>query len=123
MVVYSSAIRLDNPELQAAERHRIPMVRRALLLAAILHRQRGICVAGMHGKTTTSALLAFALDQLGLQPSYAIGALVPPTYAEEWAARHPRLLASLDRWERRLEALAPMPSLADHYLLELERVS
>lgn len=52
----------------------------------------------------------------------AIGALVPPTYAEAWAARHPRLLAALDRWERRAETLPPLPWLADHYLIELERL-
>lgn len=51
----------------------------------------------------------------------AIGALLPPTYAEPWAARHPRLLARLGRWERRLEGVPPLPWLADHYLLELER--
>lgn len=51
----------------------------------------------------------------------AIGALLPPSYAEGWAARHPRLLASLSRWERRLETLPPLPWLADHYLVELER--
>jgi SAM-dependent methyltransferase len=51
----------------------------------------------------------------------AIGALVPPSYAEAWAARHPRLLAALDRCERRLEAVPPLPWLADHYLIELER--
>jgi SAM-dependent methyltransferase len=51
----------------------------------------------------------------------ALGALLPPTYAEAWAARHPRLLARLDRWERRWEHLPPLPWLADHYLLELER--
>lgn len=51
----------------------------------------------------------------------AIGALVPPSYAEAWAQRHPRLLALLDRWERRLETLPPLPWLADHYLIELER--
>jgi len=51
----------------------------------------------------------------------AIGALLPPSYAEPWAARHPRLLARLDRWERRWETLPPLPWLADHYLLELER--
>ncbi|HZO90941.1 MAG TPA: methyltransferase domain-containing protein [Chthonomonadaceae bacterium] len=51
----------------------------------------------------------------------AIGALLPPTYAEGWAARHEGLLARLDRWERRLETLPPFPLLADHYLLELER--
>ena len=51
----------------------------------------------------------------------ALGALLPPSYAEAWAARHPRLLARLDRWERRWESLPPLPWLADHYLLELER--
>ena len=85
LVAYSSAIRLDNPELKAAERLQIPLARRALLLAALVHRQRGVCVAGMHGKTTTSALLAFALENLGANPSYAIGALVPQL------ARHARL--------------------------------
>jgi SAM-dependent methyltransferase len=51
----------------------------------------------------------------------AIGALVPPSYVEDWAARHPRLLAALDAIERRVESLPPFPSLADHVLLELER--
>lgn len=52
----------------------------------------------------------------------AIGALLPPPYAESWAVRHSRVLACLDRWERRLEAMPPLPSLADHYLLEMERI-
>ncbi len=77
LVVYSSAIPLDNPELQAAQQLHVPIVRRAVLLAALLHRQCGICVAGMHGKTTTTSLLAFALDKLNARPSYAVGALVP----------------------------------------------
>ena len=51
----------------------------------------------------------------------ALGALIPPTYAERWASRHPRLLAALDRLERRAETMPPLPWLADHYLIELER--
>jgi SAM-dependent methyltransferase len=51
----------------------------------------------------------------------AVGALLPPTEWEPWAARHPRLLASLARWERRLDTVPPLPWLSDHYLLELER--
>lgn len=51
----------------------------------------------------------------------AVGALLPPTEWEAWAARHPRLLATLARWERRLETVPPLPWLADHYLLELAR--
>ena len=77
LVVYSSAIRLENPEILAAQQLQIPLARRASLLAALVRRQRGICVAGMHGKTTTSSLLAFALEKLQAAPSYAIGAAVP----------------------------------------------
>jgi SAM-dependent methyltransferase len=51
----------------------------------------------------------------------AIGALVPPSYVDDWASRHPRLLAALDRCERRAETMWPLPWLADHFLIELER--
>ena len=51
----------------------------------------------------------------------AVGALVPPSYAETWARRHPRWLERLERWERRHESRWPLPWLADHYLIELER--
>jgi UDP-N-acetylmuramate--L-alanine ligase len=77
LVVRTSAVREDNPEWMAAAAQGIPVVRRAVLLATLLHRQRGICVAGMHGKTTTSSLLAYTLEQLSAHPSYAIGWQVP----------------------------------------------
>ena len=63
---------------------------------------------------------AFAPEFRKLRIS-AVGALLPPTYIEEWTRRHPRLLAGLARWERRLERMPPLPWLADHYLIELER--
>ncbi|MEW6305733.1 MAG: UDP-N-acetylmuramate dehydrogenase [Verrucomicrobiota bacterium] len=77
LVAYSAAIRTDNPEINEARRLGVPLVPRAVLLAALLRRQDGICVAGMHGKTTTSAMLAFALDRMGVLPSYAVGGVVP----------------------------------------------
>ena len=77
LVVHTSAASLDNIELETARELGLPVARRAVMLAALLHRQRGICVAGMHGKTTTTALLAFVLEQLGLHPSYAVGAMAP----------------------------------------------
>ena len=52
----------------------------------------------------------------------AIGALLPPPYTEAWIAQHVRLLDILSRWERRLETLPALPALADHYLLEFERM-
>jgi SAM-dependent methyltransferase len=56
-----------------------------------------------------------------LRRAAAVGALLPPSYVERWAVRHPVLLRRLDRWERRVETWPPLPWLADHYLLELER--
>ena len=76
LVVYSPAVRPDNPELIAARELAIPAIRRSILLAALFSRQRGLAVTGMHGKTTTSALLAFSLEGLGANPSFAIGARV-----------------------------------------------
>jgi SAM-dependent methyltransferase len=52
----------------------------------------------------------------------ALGALLPPPYIEKWIGRHPRTLAALDRLERRFETRWPLPQLADHYVIELERV-
>ncbi len=57
-----------------------------------------------------------------LRRASAVGALLPPSYAEGWAVRRPHLLARLNRWERRPETLPPLPWLADHYLLELQRL-
>lgn len=74
-VIVSSAIRADNPELAAASERGIPVVHRADALAALMadEKLRPIAVAGTHGKTTTTSMLAVALTTLGLDPSYAIG--------------------------------------------------
>jgi len=77
LVVHSSAIPTTNPELARARELNLPVVRRATALAALVHRQRGICVAGMHGKTTTSAMLAYTLRELGAPVSFATGWRVP----------------------------------------------
>jgi len=72
-VVVSSAIRTENPELAAARERGIPVVHRSDALAALMAGTRPIAVAGTHGKTTTTSMLAVALTALGLEPSYAIG--------------------------------------------------
>jgi UDP-N-acetylmuramate--alanine ligase len=72
-VVVSSAIRADNPELAAAQARAVPVVHRADALAALMSGLRAIAVAGTHGKTTTTSMLAVSLTELGLDPSYAIG--------------------------------------------------
>ncbi|MFJ9009269.1 UDP-N-acetylmuramate--L-alanine ligase [Streptomyces canus] len=72
-VVVSSAIRADNPELARAAELGIPVVHRSDALASLMDGLRPIAVAGTHGKTTTTSMLAVSLSALGLEPSYAIG--------------------------------------------------
>ncbi|MFC7910777.1 UDP-N-acetylmuramate--L-alanine ligase [Streptomyces nigra] len=72
-VVVSSAIRKDNPELARAAELGVPVVHRSDALAALMDGLRPIAVAGTHGKTTTTSMLAVSLGELGLRPSYAIG--------------------------------------------------
>ncbi|MFD0372538.1 UDP-N-acetylmuramate--L-alanine ligase [Streptomyces sp. NPDC127114] len=72
-VVVSSAIRADNPELARAAELGIPVVHRSDALASLMDGLRAVAVAGTHGKTTTTSMLAVALGELGLDPSYAIG--------------------------------------------------
>jgi UDP-N-acetylmuramate--alanine ligase len=113
LVVYSSAIGASNPERIEAEKNQLPCVHRSLLLAALMQRQRGICVAGMHGKTTTAAWLAFALEQLQQHPSYAVGALVPQLNPHARFSFHPDpatrpwFVAETDESDGSLCAFAP----------------
>ena len=72
-IVVSSAIKPDNPELLEARSQRIPIVPRAEMLAELMRFRRGIAVAGTHGKTTTTSLLASVLAEGGLDPTFVIG--------------------------------------------------
>ncbi|GAA2630355.1 UDP-N-acetylmuramate--L-alanine ligase [Streptomyces axinellae] len=72
-VVVSSAIREDNPEIVEARRRGLPVVHRSDALAGLMDGLRPLAVAGTHGKTTTTSMLAVSLATLGLDPSYAIG--------------------------------------------------
>ncbi len=81
LVVYSNAIARDNPELRAAEAAGIPIIRRARMLAAVMQNPfltgkpapASVCVAGIHGKTTTSAMISHVLKTGGHDPSFCIG--------------------------------------------------
>ena len=77
LVVYSSAIRPENPAYAAASKAGIPLIRRAECLAAILHTKAGIVISGTHGKTTTSSMTAHILRESGQKPSYYVGAEIP----------------------------------------------
>lgn len=76
MVVYSSAIRLDNPEMVASSRNNIPLFKRAEALALLMLDKTVITVAGSHGKTTTTSLVSHMLIEAGLCPTVAIGGIL-----------------------------------------------
>jgi UDP-N-acetylmuramate--alanine ligase len=72
-VVVSSAVQSDNPEVIAAREQRIPVVPRALMLAELMRLKQGVAIAGTHGKTTTTSLVASVLAEGGLDPTFVIG--------------------------------------------------
>ena len=72
-VVISSAVKEDNPEVVAARAHKIPVVPRAMMLAELMRLKQGIAVAGTHGKTTTTSLIASVLAEAGMDPTFVIG--------------------------------------------------
>ncbi|MGU7770834.1 UDP-N-acetylmuramate--L-alanine ligase [Burkholderia sp. MR1-5-21] len=72
-VVVSTAVRSDNPEVLAARAKRVPIVQRAVMLAELMRLKQGIAIAGTHGKTTTTSLVASVLAAGGLDPTFVIG--------------------------------------------------
>lgn len=76
-IVYSSAIREDNPEMIRGRELGIPMIHRGELLARLFNSGRGFAVAGAHGKTTTSAMLALIYEMEGLEPNIVLGGILP----------------------------------------------
>ncbi|WP_123041300.1 UDP-N-acetylmuramate--L-alanine ligase [Cohnella candidum] len=73
LVVYSTALPKDNVERQAAEQLNIPTLHRSQMLARLLNARKGVTVAGAHGKTTTSSMIALVMETCGLDPTYIIG--------------------------------------------------
>ncbi len=111
LVVYSSAIPRDNPELLEARRAGVPVVRRASFLAVLLSTQRPVCVAGMHGKTTTAGLFSYVLGELEGNLSYAVGGSAPqlevPAFYQTRSEEAPWFVAEVDESDGGLEEFSP----------------
>src|SRR5713101_9892616 len=73
VVVTSSAVRTDNPEIQEAERRKVPVIARAEMLAELARLKYSVTVAGTHGKTTTTSMIAAILDCAGMDPTIVVG--------------------------------------------------
>jgi len=118
-VVTSTAVPADNPEVLAARARRIPVVARALLLAELLRLKQGIAVAGTHGKTTTTSLVASVLVQAGLDPSFVIGGQLVAAGAHARLGGGEFIVVEADESDASFLHLAPVLSVvtnidADH---------
>ncbi|MBU2894836.1 UDP-N-acetylmuramate--L-alanine ligase [Colwellia sp. D2M02] len=119
VIVVSTAIDLDNPEIIAAKERRIPIVRRAEMLAELMRFRHGIAIAGTHGKTTTTSLIASIFAQGQLDPTFVIGGLLNSagTNARLGSSRY--LVAEADESDASFLHLQPMVAVitnidADH---------
>ncbi len=107
-VVVSTAVKPDNPELQYAHEHRIPVVRRAEMLAELMRFRYGIAIAGTHGKTTTTSLVASVLAEGALDPTYVIGGKLKSAGTNARLGAGAYLVAEADESDASFLHLMPM---------------
>ncbi|WP_246480564.1 UDP-N-acetylmuramate--L-alanine ligase [Motiliproteus sediminis] len=118
-VVVSSAVGEENPEVKAARDQRVPVVRRAEMLAELMRYRHGIAVAGTHGKTTTTSLIASVLTQGKLDPTYVIGGRLTSAGTNAKLGESRYLVAEADESDASFLHLQPMVAIvtnidADH---------
>ena len=111
VVVISTAIDDSNPEIAAAREMRIPVVRRAEMLAELMRFRRGIAVAGTHGKTTTTSLVASLLSRGDIDPTYVIGGLLISSGRHAKLGLGDYLVAEADESDASFLYLQPMMSI------------
>jgi UDP-N-acetylmuramate--alanine ligase len=119
VVVVSSAVAPDNPEVQAAHARRIPVIQRAQMLGELMRFRYGIAIAGTHGKTTTTSLIASVLAEGGLDPTFVIGGRLLSANANAKLGGGRYLVAEADESDASFLHLQPMIAVvtnidADH---------
>src|SRR5512143_339920 len=107
VVVFSSAVRNTNPEIVEAERRRIPVIPRAEMLAELMRLRYGIAVAGAHGKTTTTSMIAMVLERGGLDPTAVIGGRVSVFGGNARIGRGDYMVVEADESDRSFLMLSP----------------
>lgn len=108
VVVISSAVKADNPEVIAAREHKIPVVPRAMMLAELMRFKQGIAIAGTHGKTTTTSLVAHVLAEGGLDPTIVIGGRLNSLGANARLGKGEFLVAEADESDASFLYLQPV---------------
>ena len=106
-VIISSAIGSDNPELQEARRRGLNVTKRAAWLGRMMEGQTGIAVAGTHGKTTTTAMIAYLLQEGGCQPTYIVGGYIPQLKTSAAAGGSRIFVIEADEYDHMFLGLQP----------------
>lgn len=119
VVVVSTAVAEDNPEMVAARDSKIPIVPRALMLAELMRLKQGIAIAGTHGKTTTTSLVASILGEAGMDPTYVIGGRLTAAGTNARLGQGDFLVAEADESDASFLYLTPVIAIvtnidADH---------
>ena len=107
VVVVSSAIRSDNPEIGEARKRHIPVIPRAEMLAELMRLRTGIAIAGAHGKTTTTSMVALMLEHAGLDPTAVIGGRLSAFGSNARLGRGQYMVAEADESDRSFLKLSP----------------
>ena len=107
LVIMSSAIRPDNPEVVAARQRGIPVIKRDQMLGRMMEGRYGIAVAGTHGKTTTTALIAWLLTQAGLDPTFIVGGVVENLGTNAQAGQGEHFVIEADEYDYTFLGLKP----------------
>ncbi len=107
VVVYSSAVRPDNPEVVDAKARRIPVIPRAEMLAELMRLRFGIAVAGAHGKTSTTSMIALVLERAGLDPTAVIGGRLSAFGSNARLGRGEYMVVEADESDRSFLKLSP----------------
>ena len=118
-LVVSTAVKADNPEVLAARARHIPVVPRAIMLAELMRLRQGIAVAGTHGKTTTTSLIASILARAGMDPTFVIGGRLLAAGANARLGQGDYLVAEADESDASFLHLLPIMAVvtnidADH---------
>ena len=119
VVVYSSAVKQNNPELIAAHNNNIPVIRRAEMLAELINlKETSIAVGGTHGKTTTSSMIGTVLDESGYDPTLVVGGLVSNLNSNVKLGFGDIIVVEADEYDRSFLALNPTIAVVTN--LEME---
>src|ERR671930_657084 len=118
VVVTSSAIPCDNPEVTEARRREIPVIQRAEMLAELMRLKYGIAVAGMHGKTTTTSMIAAVLAAGGLDPTVVVGGRVDAMGSNARLGKSQYLVAEADESDRSFLTISTLLAVVNNIASE-----